>query len=66
MLESTMWKVVDVALTLVQIGLEREAIVNAVKAREAAGDSPEQVIAYMTAIRNAAKQHAHDVLARTV
>lgn len=66
MLEATMWKVADVAITLFQIGLERDAIVNAIKARQEAGDSPEQVIAYMVATRNAARQHAHDVLAKTV
>lgn len=52
--EKVLFKLVDVALNLVAVGLEREMILGRVKELEASGASPEAVVEALKAMRDEA------------
>lgn len=61
--EVMLWKLADVVLTLVQFGLTRDSVVNAVKDKEDAGATPAQVLAFLHDMRDAAQATAHKAVA---
>jgi len=52
MTEIALLKLLDFGLTALSVGLERQAVLDAAKARLAAGDSPEQVADFLVGMRN--------------
>jgi len=54
MTEIVLWKLVDMALTAFQVGLERQAVVDKVKTMEAEGKTPEQMAEALKAMRDEA------------
>jgi len=52
--ELVMLKLLDFGLTAAQIGLERQAVLDAATARIAAGDTPEQLAAFLVKMRDEA------------
>lgn len=62
--EAIIFKLVDTALNLVAIGLERDAIVSKVKEMEESGASPEQVSQALKEMRDLAILKAQDAIDR--
>lgn len=60
MSELVILKLLDFGFTAVQVGLERQAVMDAATARLAAGDSPEQVAEFLVTLRDAAIKKAED------
>ena len=54
MTEIVLLKLLDLGFTAAQIGLERQAVLDAATARVAAGDTPEQVAAFLVKMRDEA------------
>ena len=54
MSELILLKLLDAGFTAAQFGLERQAVLDAAAARSQAGDSPEQVAAYIVKMRDEA------------
>ena len=52
--ELVILKLLDIGFTAAQIGLERQAVLDAATARVAAGDTPEQVAAFLVKMRDEA------------
>ena len=62
--EAALFKLVDLALNLVAIGLERDAILSKVKEMEASGASPSQVAEALKDMRDQAILKAQDAISR--
>ena len=54
MTELMLLKLLDLGFTAAQIGLERQAVLDAATARVQAGDTPEQVAAFLVKMRDEA------------
>jgi hypothetical protein len=54
MSEIVLMKLLDFGLTALSVGLERQAVLDAAKARLDAGDTPEQVADFLVGLRNEA------------
>ena len=52
MSETALLKLLDFGLTALSVGLERQAVLDAAKARIALGDTPEQVADFLVGMRN--------------
>jgi hypothetical protein len=48
------FKVVDIALNLVAVGLERAAVIDAVRAQEEAGKTPDEIADFLKSMRDEA------------
>lgn len=62
MSEALMFKLVDMALNVVFVGLERDLIVSTIKDMEAAGASPDDVVDAIRAMRDKAIADAQAVI----
>lgn len=49
------WKIADAVLNLIAIGFEREAILTEIAKKQAAGATPEEIVAYLRDLRDNAK-----------
>jgi hypothetical protein len=54
MTEIVLLKLLDFGFTAAQIGLERQAVLDAATARVAAGDTPDQLVAFLAKMRDEA------------
>ena len=55
-------KLLDLGFIAAQIGLERQAVLDAATARIAAGDTPEQVAAFLVKMRDEAIARAEEAV----
>ena len=62
MTELVLLKLLDLGFTAAQIGLERQAVLDAATARVAAGDTPEQVAAFLVKMRDEAIAKAEEAV----
>lgn len=62
MSEIVLLKLLDIGFTLAQVGLERQAVIDAANARIAVGDSPEQIAEYLVTLRDEAQKKAEDAV----
>ena len=62
MTEALLLKLLDIGFTAAQIGMERQAVIDAAQARIAAGDSPDEVASYLVNMRNEARKKAEDAV----
>jgi hypothetical protein len=60
--ELVLMKLLDFGLTAAQVGLERQAVLDAAQARLAAGDTPEQVVDYLVQMRDEARKAAEEAV----
>ena len=52
--EVVLWKIVDSAIDLALVGMEKDLIVDQIRTKQAAGESPEQIRNWLIAERDAA------------
>lgn len=62
MSELVVLKLLDIGFTMAQVGLERQAVMDAANGRLAAGDTPDQVAEYLVTLRNEAQKRAEDAV----
>ena len=62
MTELMILKLLDIGFTVAQVGLERQAVLDAANARLQAGDTPEQVAAFLVKMRDEALAKAEEAV----
>ena len=62
MIELMLLKLIDIGFTAAQVGLERQAVIDAANTRIAAGDTPEQVAAFIVKMRDEAIAKAEEAV----
>ena len=60
MSEIVILKLLDIGFTAAQIGLERQAVLDAATARVAAGDTPDQLVSFLVKMRDEAIAKAEE------
>jgi hypothetical protein len=60
--EVIVWKLIDIGFDLMVMGMKREEIVNAAKAQQAAGASPEDIALWLQNLRRQKAQEARQAV----